>query len=298
MRVLLKLVSAISENDRTFAAEEKLSVIVSLIPVVQEMVRLLYLTAPIKKEDKSEDKYDGLTALSTFGEEALREDGLTATAGLHVSLSAGGMRQLLRPAVTIISTILVSELERLKEGVVLYERDPTDESFRSIHVVNKVLQESYGNNTLADGRSETPGAALLDLFQDQDNDLVQALLTLQRLWIGWSALPDGHFSPLPPSWHPHQIIMVFLSSIGCDHLVLLDFLISGETHFVEYLLHYLRFATKEPPEEHLTSTTLRDTLFKLMVSVEQMHAKDLFPYNAAPLIKRMHHFADTRPPSP
>ena len=90
--------------------------------------------------------------------------------------------------------------------------------------------------------------AVLDMLQDQDHDLIEALRQVQQLWLRWAQHRKKlDLNSLPASLHPSFLFEAFLESLGGDHLVLLDFLISHETTtFVEYFLEYLRFALQSP----------------------------------------------------
>lgn len=47
--------------------------------------------------------------------------------------------------------------------------------------------------------------------------------------------------------NPHCHFLLLLGSVSFDHSVLLDFLISTETCFLEYFVRYLRFLRSDPP---------------------------------------------------
>ena len=56
-----------------------------------------------------------------------------------------------------------------------------------------------------------------------------------------------------PSWavghrgflNPHRFFLEFLSSVNYDHSLLLDYLISNETHFLQYFFNYLRYLAND-----------------------------------------------------
>ncbi|XP_050834598.1 protein Lines homolog 1 isoform X1 [Serinus canaria] len=96
------------------------------------------------------------------------------------------------------------------------------------------------------------------VFMEQDDDMweaAQALLLiylkLDRLWCGAA---DNLSQKEEESWqslvhaggyNPHCIFLFFLEKIAFDSTVLLDFLISSETCFLEYLVRYLKLLGKE-----------------------------------------------------
>ncbi|KAK7930486.1 hypothetical protein WMY93_006881 [Mugilogobius chulae] len=87
-------------------------------------------------------------------------------------------------------------------------------------------------------------------------------------------------SPAPlPLWacslglNPHCHFLLLLRSLAFDHRVLLDFLISTETCFLEYFVRYLRLLRTDPEG------------FRQPVPVWRLHSKKLFPYNPNSLMK-------------
>lgn len=60
----------------------------------------------------------------------------------------------------------------------------------------------------------------------------------------------------------------FLDSIDQDHLVLLDFLISDDTQFLNYLVQYLRFAAEA--QEGAILEGIVPTLIRLRLTIEKL----------------------------
>lgn len=110
----------------------------------------------------------------------------------------------------------------------------------------------------------------------------------------------------------HCLFSHLLVFVGLDHSVLLDFLISSETHFLNYFTWYLKVVTRdwvgfrsahsEPDTKktngkvytdsasssrgHVTSRidSVMSVLIRLRLAVERLHHQGLFPYNPAPLL--------------
>uniref|UniRef100_A0A3B4AHZ6 Lines homolog 1 n=1 Tax=Periophthalmus magnuspinnatus TaxID=409849 RepID=A0A3B4AHZ6_9GOBI len=91
---------------------------------------------------------------------------------------------------------------------------------------------------------------LSSVFGEQDDDMIEAAKALLSIFLHhrFPAL-----SPTPhPLWacslglNPHCHFLLLLRSLAFDHRVLLDFLISTETCFLEYFVCYLRLLRTDP----------------------------------------------------
>uniref|UniRef100_A0A1A7X3F4 Lines homolog n=1 Tax=Iconisemion striatum TaxID=60296 RepID=A0A1A7X3F4_9TELE len=86
------------------------------------------------------------------------------------------------------------------------------------------------------------------LFGDQDDDLMEAansflsifLITRRSLGLDGSAMSEV---ACVSGYNPHCHFVLLLQSISFDHSILLDFLISSETCFLEYFVCYLKVLT-------------------------------------------------------
>ncbi|XP_069768238.1 protein Lines homolog 1 isoform X2 [Narcine bancroftii] len=87
------------------------------------------------------------------------------------------------------------------------------------------------------------------VFMEQDDDLVEVANALLTIYTYSSGFLDSHPQKKAATsqeacqqcFNPHCIFLQLLQSVAFDHCVLLDFLISTETCFLEYLVKYLRF---------------------------------------------------------
>ncbi|XP_029977883.1 protein Lines homolog 1 isoform X2 [Sphaeramia orbicularis] len=84
------------------------------------------------------------------------------------------------------------------------------------------------------------------LFGDQDDDMMEAANGLLCIFLRQrsASQPDGSSvldEACSSGCNPHCIFLLLLQSVAFDHSVLLDFLISTETCFLEYFVHYLKF---------------------------------------------------------
>lgn len=110
------------------------------------------------------------------------------------------------------------------------------------------------------------------------------------------------------SCHPNLLLIHFLSAVGFDSSVLLDFLMSSETQFLSYFLAHLKLmeaswqlfcahchsvetaggaASSPEAEEESVLERVMACLIRLRLSLTSLWAKDLFPYNPSPLVRRL-----------
>ncbi|NXH42939.1 LINES protein, partial [Dicaeum eximium] len=96
------------------------------------------------------------------------------------------------------------------------------------------------------------------VFMEQDDDMWEAAKALLLIYLKfdrlWCDAADNLSQKEEESWkllvhaggyNPHCIFLFFLEKIAFDSTVLLDFLISSETCFLEYLVRYLKLLGKE-----------------------------------------------------
>ncbi|KAI5101233.1 protein Lines-like 1 isoform X1, partial [Silurus meridionalis] len=81
---------------------------------------------------------------------------------------------------------------------------------------------------------------ILVVFVDQDDDLIESAKVLITLYLHQKSLSSS--DPAACEWgcNPHCHFILLLRSLSFDHTVLLDFLISNETCFLEYCVLYLK----------------------------------------------------------
>ncbi|XP_037073150.1 protein lines-like [Pollicipes pollicipes] len=126
------------------------------------------------------------------------------------------------------------------------------------------------------------------LLCDQDDYLVEAMVCLLDLCGGLAdrvrVQPD-----FERAIDAHRSFVQFLSTVRRDHDLLLDFLISNETCFLLYLLRYLKYVRRHWDRFTLACAgkleEVMTVLIRLRMSLERLVARDLFPYNVAPILK-------------
>ncbi|XP_043235462.1 protein lines-like [Amphibalanus amphitrite] len=140
-----------------------------------------------------------------------------------------------------------------------------------------------------DFHPETPMSEwVVVLLCDQDDYLVEAMLCMLDLSNGLAGrvrLPQDFERAICP----HRSFVQFLETVRRDHDLLLDFLVSNETCFLLYLLRYLKAARRSWPRLVAVCGPRMEevmaVLIRLRLSLERLVARDLFPYNVAPLLK-------------
>ena len=101
------------------------------------------------------------------------------------------------------------------------------------------------------------------------------------------------FSRQQPELHawvnPHTTYLVFLECVYHDHDVLLDLLVSNETHFLLYLLRYLKFVRRSWHQFAIQCGRQTDrvmtVMIRLRIAIDRLVSKNLFPYNITPILR-------------
>ncbi|XP_077477674.1 protein Lines homolog 1 [Stigmatopora argus] len=139
-------------------------------------------------------------------------------------------------------------------------------------------------------------AVLPLLFGEQDDDMAEAAKAALAIFLHfrerWQRDPCG------AGCNPHCHFLFLLRGLSWDERLLLDFLISAETCFLEYLVRYLRYLRSDrgalaascrrldaerPPEDAWRRAT--GCLLRLRLLIARLQSKKLFPYKADSLLK-------------
>ncbi len=147
--------------------------------------------------------------------------------------------------------------------------------------------------------------SVMEVFSDQDDGLVEALLCLLDIYSAKMVLAqpqvmhahsstnedenhDRSDEELRERFHPLELFSEFMSRCGWDSSVVVDFLISNETCFLLYLLRLLKFLKKQ---QHLPNDVGGDLakmgtfLQECYTSLNKLSEKGLFPYNISPVLE-------------
>ncbi|XP_078283279.1 protein Lines homolog 1 isoform X2 [Rhinoraja longicauda] len=98
-----------------------------------------------------------------------------------------------------------------------------------------------------------PCAWVSFIFVEQDDDLVDVASALLTIYTHCPGFVETHAQENAATsqeahgqwFNPHCIFLLLLKSLAFDHQVLLDFLISSETCFLEYLVKYLHLLRRD-----------------------------------------------------
>ena len=142
--------------------------------------------------------------------------------------------------------------------------------------------------------SNSLSSSIVTLFNEQDDGLIEALLCLLDTHSG---LQFGSYSARVgiscgqdeddsmDFFNPIDAFEQFLSNIGHDSSVLLDFLLSNETCFLLYFLRMLKYLNKRTT--HPSRNAILQTLNKVSVSIKKLTDKNLFPYDIKPVQRQL-----------
>ncbi|XP_072517018.1 protein Lines homolog 1 [Salminus brasiliensis] len=113
------------------------------------------------------------------------------------------------------------------------------------HVVDvqQYLQEllAFLQERVAPFKGETHNCSwILTVFSEQDDDIMESAKTLTTLYLYQRGLSSSALQACSWGCNPHCHFILLLRSLSFDHTVLLDFLISAETCFLEYCVLYLK----------------------------------------------------------
>ena len=138
-----------------------------------------------------------------------------------------------------------------------------------------------------------------ELVEHEDDDvLIQTVLDLFLLFQ-YSQHLDKVSGDIKNTFldhfEPNKLFSKLLDKFGNDDLLLVDFLISNETNFLEMILRYLRLSgqglsASSTEIKAIRRTKIKPVLDKLNQHLTKMQKKNLFPYNVAPLIKLLNRY--------
>ena len=176
------------------------------------------------------------------------------------------------------------------------------------------------NNKISRHHTSNLVSTVCELFNEQDDSLIESLLCLLDIHISLNAnynmrvssyvqdqvasisdistvSPDNMAeSPVLPTedmghhldtFHPVDGFDCLIQNISSDHSVILDFLLSNETCFLLYFLRILKYLNKNTMSwrSHPASNSVQEILRKTWSSVKKLTNKSLFPYDISPVLK-------------
>ncbi|CAM1293620.1 Uncharacterised protein g784 [Pycnogonum litorale] len=114
---------------------------------------------------------------------------------------------------------------------------------------------------------------IINLFMDDDNDLVECLLESLELYLGICDLED-HSSDcaFKQILDPHRMFCCFIELTGGDHQILLDLLVSNETRFLLFFVKYLKTLGRSILHSHITTNSEAVNECQPTVTSKQSHS--------------------------
>ncbi|CAH0482542.1 unnamed protein product [Peronospora belbahrii] len=142
---------------------------------------------------------------------------------------------------------------------------------------------------------------LFAVLAEQDDVLIEVVNRLMQITTIAGCFSFSLDTQLFPSlipyvtaeFDPDLLFADLVETLGQDHLVLLDLLVSNETQMLEYFVKYLRRihshwdTSKQKLQTYGRLEDVMSVLIRLRLEIDRLVAADLFPYNARPLVRRM-----------
>lgn len=137
--------------------------------------------------------------------------------------------------------------------------------------------------------------AFVVLYSDEDDMMIEMLLMLCKMTPLLLALVEKDLRqciPVVTALGQAELFHAFLRTVSYDHTVLVDFLITQNTGtlFLRYLMLCTGLFINTWPDFSSMSKSM-DCLVQLKAAIERLHHRKLFPYNPAPLLRRLGFFA-------
>ena len=187
-----------------------------------------------------------------------------------------------------------------------------------LEVLNRI--RIWVNNKICRHHTSNLVSTTCELFNDQDDSLIESLLCLLDIHTTLSTnysmrassyiqdnvaiisdiaassppslllgevLPSENMGHQLDTFHPVDGFDCFIQNISCDHSVILDFLLSNETCFLLYFLRILKYLNKNAIswQTHPSSNRVQEILRKTWSSIKKLTNKSLFPYDISPVLK-------------
>ncbi|POM62605.1 hypothetical protein PHPALM_28222 [Phytophthora palmivora] len=141
---------------------------------------------------------------------------------------------------------------------------------------------------------------LFEVLTEQDDVMIEVLngLTLMTALLDGTTNFLSHWYPaftahMTTEYDPDLLFAELVDTLGRDHLVVLDLLVSNETIMLEYVMRYLRrlgthwkFSVQKLQTVERLEVVM-SVLIRLRLEIDRLVASDLFPYSAGPLTRRL-----------
>ena len=131
---------------------------------------------------------------------------------------------------------------------------------------------------------------VLELVEEEDDVLIQVLLELLLIESALRKSQSRLAVRIRYLFDPFMLFYDFIDYLDADYSFLMDFLISGETEFLQYLL---RFCKRMSANWNPTNATkeqvnrVMSILIRLRMHIQSLHQKGAFPFSPKALLKAM-----------
>ncbi|KAG2195692.1 hypothetical protein INT47_012913 [Mucor saturninus] len=124
---------------------------------------------------------------------------------------------------------------------------------------------------------------LFEICCANDDDTVDFMYTVLTIFKGG----DTHLLK-SLEITPHRVFLYFLKVCGGTHDILIDFLLDKDSEFLSFFIQYLKYAVEDGDVLlDILDEDERDRLLTVVVNITLVLEKDAFPYNTAPLLRRL-----------
>ena len=138
--------------------------------------------------------------------------------------------------------------------------------------------------------SEYTRNRILELIGEEDDVLIDVLLELLLIETSLKKSKSRLAQRIRYLFDPMLLFHDFIIITQADHSLLLDFLISNETSFLDYLLRFCKRMTANWHPSRANGNQVQSVmsiLIRLRMTIRNLHNKKLFPYSPKSLLKAM-----------
>merc|ERR1712129_221083 len=131
---------------------------------------------------------------------------------------------------------------------------------------------------------------VLELVEEEDDVLIQSLLELLLIESALRKSQSRLAIRIRYLFDPFMLFYDFIDYMDADYSFLMDYLIGGETQFLQYLLRFCKrmsanFNPTQASEEQVNR--VMSILIRLRMHIQSLHQKGAFPFRPKALLKAM-----------
>lgn len=210
-------------------------------------------------------------------------------------------RTLLQKLVLLVLKSVAVTVRAIRSDSSDSSLDSADEqALHDMHVIERSMRDVLRRlETFLQNRMDFLPAThfskiLIDLFGDQDDYLIEAMVCTLDVVIGFS-YKKNEFPELISMLNPVYIFLEFLIMIRHGSDLLLDLLVSNETCFLLYLLRFLKYIRVNwlmfssscrmfKNDVNELDSTMK-VLKRLRLKISKMVSRSQYPYDISPILR-------------